>query len=497
MGGVKLLSAILCTPLVGTLLVMYVEARFVRAVALGASLVALLLSLYLGAHFEPVAGIQWAEHHPWAPEIGMSYSLGVDGISLPMVLLTTLMSLAALLAATPPSQQASNGSATAAPKTVSQGQAGFYAWMLLLEFGLLGVFLATDWFLFYMFWELTLIPMFFLIGVWGGSQKHAASLTFFLYTLAGSIPMLMSLLAAHLATPEHSFSMADMARASSQWSPTFQVALMAGLLLGFAVKIPLVPLHGWLPLAHVEAPIPGSMMLSAVLLKMGAYGVMRAGLLVPQGVQSFADLFLLAGLFNILYGALLASRQSDLKSVVAWSSVSHMGFVLLGISAFNIEGYIGATMQMLTHGLISGLLFLCVGMLYQRTGKRDLAGLTGAASALPGGTAVVVLALLANLGAPGLAGFISELHALVGAVEAHGLVVLLASVGVVLTAAWCIKCLSLLTATRTGPWLAPMSRSEQAAAILLSALIVCLGLVPDLLLERTTPSLTALVRGLP
>ena len=481
------LSTILWLPAVTALLVLLLPARSVvaiRALAMAGSGLAFALAWNLLTSFDRKSvALQFTERLSWVPEMGMTYALGVDGISLPMVLLTTLISLLALVA---------SGSIT---ERVKQ----YYGWFLLLETAMLGVFMAQDWFLFYMYYEIALVPMFFLIGVWGGKERAAASMSFFLYTLAGSVLMLLGLIAAYLATPEHSFDMQTMARASSGWSEGFQIAAFMACLIGFAVKVPVFPLHGWLPLAHVEAPVPVSMVLSAVLLKMGAYGLLRMADLFPVGFEWFTPALFVLGLINIVYGALMAWRQNDLKAMVAFSSISHMGFVLVGLSALTNAGFSGAMLQMFTHGLIAAALFMLVGMIYERTHTRQITEFGGLYSQVPRFSLLMTIALLASMGLPGLAGFVAEFHALVGAFERWGLVAGIACVGVLITAAYSLRTISRMFSGPVNPKFGDindLSAREMAAAVPLVAMIVALGLFPgaalQLMGQAAAPLLAAL-----
>ena len=464
-----ILSVIVWLPLAAAGLVLLLPARSlgaIRGVAVAAALLVFALTWGLLGDFDRAAtGAQFAERAAWVPEMGMTYALGVDGISLPMVLLTTLITLLALLASF----------------SVVDRVKPYFAWFLVLETAMLGVFTAQDWFLFYMFYEIALLPMFFLIGLWGGKDRAAAAMSFLLYTLCGSVLMLIGLIAAYLATPEHSFDMATMARAGAGWSAAFQTVAFAACFIGFAVKVPAFPLHGWLPLAHVEAPVPVSMVLSAVLLKMGAYGLLRMAELFPLGFEWFSPTLLVLGLINIVYGALMAWRQSDLKAMVAFSSISHMGFVLVGLSALTSAGFTGAMMQMFAHGLIAAALFMLVGFLYERTHTRDVTEFGGLYRQLPRYSLLMTTALLASMGLPGLAGFVAEFHSLVGAFERWGMVIVVACLGVLVTAAYSLRTISLMFTGPSNPrWsaLPDLSAREMAAAVPLLTMIVAFGLFP-------------------
>ncbi|MBL8247116.1 MAG: NADH-quinone oxidoreductase subunit M, partial [Candidatus Competibacter sp.] len=397
-----MLSFILWVPFFGAVLVALLptaQHRVIRGLALFHAGLALVLSWGLLAQFDrTTAAVQFVEQVVWSSSIGVSYALGLDGISLAMVLLATLLVVVALLAS----------------DSVKTRVKGYYAWLLVLEFAMLGVFMAQDWSLFFMFWELTLIPLFFLIDLWGGEKRHVASLNFVLYTMSGAIFILIGIIMVYRLTPTQSFAMAAISQAAAGLPRTEQMWLLLAFLVGFGVKIPIFPLHGWLPLAHVEAPSPISILLSGVLLKMGAYGLLRVVAMLPQGTLALQPLLVGIALVSILYGGLLAWRQSDLKAMIAYSSVSHMGMVLLGISALNEIGLMGATLQMAAHGLVAGALFLIIGLLYERTHTRQMADYGALARVTPGFSLLMTVALLAAMGLPGLGGFMAELHILIG-----------------------------------------------------------------------------------
>jgi len=464
-----ILSVIIWLPIAGLAVILLLprsQAALAKGVALAAGGGTLLLSWGLLAAFDRTSSEpQFTERATWIPELGMSYALGVDGLSFPMVLLATLLTVVALLASW----------------KVDHSIKAYFAWMMLLEFSILGVFMARDWFLFYVFWEVALVPMFFLIGMWGGPRKERATITFFMYTLSGSIVMLLGLFAIFLAADPHTFDMAALEAASSGWSRSFQLAPFLAFFVGFAVKIPVFPLHGWLPLAHVEAPTPVSIMLSGILLKLGAYGLLRIADTLPLGLEAFLPVLFILALINILYGAFLAFRQTDLKAVVAFSSISHMGFVLLGVAALNVTGVSGAVLMMLAHGIITGGLFLLVGFVYERTHTMDLGQLSGLSRQVPLYSTVTVLALLASMGLPGLMQFVAEFQALIGAFERWGLFVLFALVGILVTATFTLRVIaSMFTGDLDDRWkgMADLNGRELAASVPLAVLTVALGIFP-------------------
>lgn len=452
-----------------------------RAMALLASGATFVLSWALLFHFDRASDApQYAESHTWIPELGMTYTLAVDGLSLPLILLTTLLVLVALLGG----------------QHIERSPKPFYAWMLLLEFSCLGVFAARDWFLLYVFWEVALVPMFFLIGQWGGPQKERATFTYFLYTLGGSIFMLIGIFAIYLAAEPHTFDMDALIEASGGWTAGFQVAPFLSLLVGFAVKIPIFPLHGWLPLAHVQAPAPVSVILSGVMLKLGAYGLLRSTEILPEGIRSLTTFLFIMAVVNILYGAFLAFRQNDIKSIVAFSSISHMGFVLLGIAALNESGFSGAVFMMVAHGIVTGALFLLGGLLYERTATLDLGEITGIGNQMPAFKFLFTLILLASMGLPGLVQFISEVQVLLGAFERFGLPVLLAAAGILVTATFTLRVIGGILSDKVEPrWSAvtDLRASELAATVPLAILAVALGLAPRLAQGLSSVTIESLI----
>ncbi len=479
----RILTVITWLPIVGLLVILLLprgQAALAKGVALTAAGGTLVLSWGLLASFDRSSSEpQLTEQATWIPELGMTYTLGVDGLSYPLVLLTTLLTVVALIASL----------------KVDRNPKAYFAWMMLLEFSILGVFVARDWFLFYVFWEIALVPMFFLIGMWGGPQKERATLTFFMYTLGGSVLMLLGIFAVYLAADPNSFDMAALEAASGGWTRGFQIAPFLAFFVGFAVKIPVFPLHGWLPLAHVQAPTPVSIMLSGVLLKLGAYGLLRIADTLPLGLEAFLPALFVLALVNILYGAFLAFRQTDLKAIVAFSSISHMGFVLLGIAALNVTGVSGAVFMMLAHGIITGGLFLLVGIIYERTHTMDLAQLSGLSGQLPVYTSLTVLALLASMGMPGLAQFVSEFQTLIGAFERWGLYVLFASLGILVTATFTLRVITgMFTGEPDARWkgVSDLGARELAAAVPLATLTLVLGVFPGLALSLTGATVRAM-----
>ena len=477
------LLVLLILPLLGSALLALLPDRnpkLIRSIAIAFAGAALVLSWGLISQFDlTTADLQFSLIVPWNPRLGTSFALGIDGFSFPMVLLATLLCFLAILASA----------------GIRERVKGYYMVMLVLESAMLGVFMAQDWSLFYLFWEFTLIPLFFLIDRWGGRRKHQASLNFVLYTMGGSVFMLISLLVVFDAIPGHSFYMKDVASGALELPRDTQVLIFLGFLVGFGVKMPIFPLHGWLPLAHVEAPSPVSILLSGVLLKMGSYGLIRAATMLPEAVRALQGLLAGLALFSLIYGGLLAWRQTDMKAMIAYSSVSHMGIVLLGIATMNVAGLSGAMMQMVAHGLVAGALFLLIGLLYERTGTRDINHYSSLIQVTPRFAFFTSLALLAGMAIPGTAGFIAELHVMISTFERWGWVVLLVSIGMLISAAYAVRTIGRLF---TGPVRPDMRdvqdlrKTEMAAAGILSLGIVAIGVAPGELLAMMSASVAQL-----
>lgn len=469
-----MLKTLLLIPLLGALALAVLPSRsaqLIRRAALAVSAATLGWSLWLASAFDPSqADVQLLETHAWNPRLGSAFTLGVDGISLPLVWLAALLAFVAVLAS----------------GAIRERVKAYYVLLLLLEAAMLGVFCARDWSLFYVFWELTLLPLFFLIDRWGGAGRQRAALNFVLYTLGGSVFMLVALLILYDAAPGHSFDMGAITEGARLLPEATQVTLFLGLLIGFGVKMPIFPLHGWLPLAHVEAPSPVSILLSGVLLKMGSYGLIRAASTLPEAAQALQGLLMALALLSLVYGGVLAWQQRDLKSMIAYSSIAHMGVVLLGLAALNTAGFNGAVMQMVAHGLVAGALFLLIGLLYERTHTRDLADYGSLVKVMPRFAFFITLAFIAAVGMPGTAGFVAELHALVGGYERWGAWMVLLSLSVVISAAYAVRTVGRLF---TGPVsshmlsLPDLSRGEFAAAAVLTAGSVAIGVYPAPLLQ--------------
>lgn len=464
-----MLRTLLLLPLLGAFLILLLpsrEGRVPRTLALLFSALVLCQAAVLLAYADfDQPGLQFFETHRWNPRVGSAFSLGVDGFSLPMILLATLLVFVAVLASA----------------SIRQRQKGYYSLILLLECAMLGVFASRDWSLFYVFWELTLIPLFFLIDRYGGANRSRAALNFVLYTMGGSAFMLIALLVLYDVSNVHSFDMSALRDTGRALPAETQVWLFAGLLIGFGVKMPIFPLHGWLPLAHVEAPSPVSILLSGILLKMGSYGLIRAVSALPDGALALQPLLATLALVSLIYGGVLAWQQRDLKRMVAYSSVSHMGVVLLGIATLNAMGLTGAVMQMVAHGLVAGALLLLIGLLYERTHTRDIGDYSSLVRVMPRFAFFTVLAFVAAVGFPGTAGFIAELHVLIGGFARFGAWAAVLSLGVLISAAYAMRTVGRLFTGPVNPGMQQvpdLTRSELAAAAVLTGGIVLLGVFP-------------------
>jgi NADH-quinone oxidoreductase subunit M len=484
MGGSALLLAL---PVLGALATAFApsgaDGRVPLWTAVAAALAVLAAVGALVFSFDAAGGEQFTTLLAWVPEIGINFHLGLDGVALVMALLTSILSVIGLLAM---------------PGTMGRVSRPLLVWFLLLEAAVMGVFLARDWFLFYLFWELALIPMFFLIGIWGGARRGPAAYNFFLYTLTGSVVMLVGLMAAYVEAQAQGaaagFEMAVIAEAMRAAPPELQSFVFVCVFLGMAIKVPVVPLHGWLPAAHVEAPVPASIMLSGVLLKMGGYGLLRLADMVPGAFAIWGGVLLALGLLTIIYGAVLAFRQDDLKAMIAYSSVSHMGFVLLGVASLTEIGLRGAVVQMFSHGLVTAALFLLVGLVYAQTHSRSLIMASGMARNAPKFTILLTMALLASMGLPGLSGFVGEFQVFMGGYERWGIAVAVAGLGVLMTTAYSLRVFGQMVmapAQREGNVLRDLGTLELIALLPLAALMLILGIFPGLISDLAATGIPA------
>jgi NADH-quinone oxidoreductase subunit M len=501
--GFPLLSLVLWLPTLGALGMLLLPRERIgaaRGAALGVSLLTFLISLLLVAGFDSTRAVaageglalQFREEFPWVSEWGISYLIGVDGVSLWLVMLTTFLMPLTILSTW--------------DSTDSRAR-DFLICLLLLETAMLGVFLAGDLFMFYLFWEFSLIPMALLIGVWGGPRRIYAAVKFFLYTFAGSVFMLAAIIALYLLHGGQTFSLpqivADIRAGTLALDATTQRLLFLGFFIAFAIKVPLWPLHTWLPTAHVEAPTAGSVILAGVLLKLGTYGFIRYNLtLFPEASAYFAPAIALLATVGVLYGAVVAYFQSDVKKIVAYSSVSHLGFVMLGIFALNQLGIQGAILQSVNHGLSTGALFLLVGMLYERMHTRDINRYSGVWKAMPVFSALSLVIVLSSVGLPGLNGFVGEFTIMQGAFSSPyvgAAFVLPSVVGVVLASTYLLRMwrgvfMGEVTSEEQTA-LKPITRREVGLLAALLVPIVVLGLFPNLVFVPMQESVADVVNA--
>ena len=482
----QMLAAMILIPLVSAVIVAFVppgRGALARWITIAATGIELAVAWWLWATFDRTDGsMQFEFTAAWIPGLGSSLHLGVDGLSLPLVLLTALLTLLATIASVNIRDLASR----------------YFMFLLLLEAGLVGVFVALDLILFYLFWEVVLIPMFFLISIWGGDNRRYAALKFFVYTLAGSLAMLGAIIALFLLTGAQTFDMLTLAPLAGALSPATQTALFAALAVALAIKVPIVPFHTWLPDAHVEAPTAVSVLLAGVLLKMGSYGFLRFGpQLLPAGFDALAPLIATLGVVSVVYGAAAALAQTDLKKLVAYSSVSHMGYVMLGIASGTAAGVLGASVQMFSHGLIAGTLFLLVGALYERAHTRQIDAFGGIAKVTPVLAGTLVFASFASAGLPGLSGFVGEFLVVVGSFAALPAHAATAAAAVVLTVAyllWMLRRVAFGQLNEERAEMPDMRVAEYASIMPLCAVTAAVGIHPTLLVAVAGPSAEALAR---
>ncbi len=514
--GIGILSWIVFIPIVGMLIVLLLpdkkhDAMRWTAVVVTGIQVLLAAVLFRGfdrsmlgineaESFQFIEKFNWitVESVPWVGKIEITYFLGIDGLSVIMVILTALISLIGVISSW----------------NITKMVKGYFALYLLLVTGMMGVFVSLDFFLFFIFWEVMLLPMYFLIGIWGGPRRQYAAIKFFLYTFVGGVLMMLVMLALyfsvaytdpatgnsihtfnllHMMNPENFVAGSLLAGIDTTWR---YVAWLA-LFINFAIKIPIFPFHTWLPDAHVEAPTPISVILAGVLLKLGAYGLLRISFpIFPDATVYFAYMMAVLGMISIIYGAFCAMAQDDFKKLIAYSSVSHMGIVVLGIAALNTQGMVGGVFQMFNHGIITAVLFLVVGVIYDRTKKRGLYDFGGIANVMPRYMGVAVIGMFAALGLPGLNGFVSELFSFLGAFESYRWLTIISVSGIILTAAyilWTIQRVFLGEAPPQFESLPDLSLREKFSFIPLIILIILLGIYPAPAVELMNTSLSQLV----
>jgi NADH-quinone oxidoreductase subunit M len=493
--GEHILSWMTFFPVIGAAVIAFIPGgrkEIIKTVAAAAAAVPLVLAVQLFMNFDRgSAGLQFVEHYSWIKSFNIEYFMAVDGLSMPMMLLTALLSFLCIFASW----------------NIEKATKGYFAMFLILEAGMFGVFCSLDFFLFYVFWEVMLLPMYFLIGIWGGPRREYAAIKFFLYTLAGSVLMLLAMIAFYLnvsdpVTGGHTFNMVHMFDQNnhSPWLMATNVRhmLWLALFIGFAIKVPVFPFHTWLPDAHVEAPTAVSVILAGVLLKMGTYGLLRISYpMLPDQAMWFRYALATLGAINILYGAYCAMAQKDMKKLVAYSSVSHMGYVLLGMAAMNEAGINGAVLQMFNHGTITAMMFLCVGVIYDRAHTREISAFGGLGMQMPRYFSFFSFALFAALGLPGLSGFVSEAMIFMGAFPAFRTITIISALGIIIGAAYVLWMLQrVFLGPKNDKWdnLPDINAREMFTLIPIGILVLLFGVYPMPVLDLMKVTLNNLVK---
>ncbi len=513
--GIGILTWLVFLPIVGMLIILLLPGEnktAIRWTAAGVTGLQLLLAVVVLALFDRTAlGIndagsfqfveqfEWiiVEAVPWVGKIEIMYFLGIDGLSVLMILLTALISVIGVISSW----------------SIEQKVKGYFALYLLLVTGMMGVFVALDFFLFFIFWEVMLLPMYFLIGIWGGPRREYAAIKFFIYTFFGGVLMLLVMLALYFSVAYtngageqvHTFNLLHMMNSANfvegsilyGLNTTWRYVAWVALFISFAIKVPLFPFHTWLPDAHVEAPTPISVILAGVLLKLGTYGMLRIMYpILPDGTVYFMYLMAFLGMISIIYGALCAMAQEDFKKLIAYSSISHMGIVMLGMASLTNQGTVGAVLQMFNHGTITAMLFLIVGVLYDRTHKRGVYDFGGIANQMPKYTGIAMVAMFAALGLPGLSGFVSELFSFLGAFDSFRWLTIISVTGIILTAAyilWTVQRVFLGELGDEHKGMADLTGRELLMFVPLLIIVIFLGVYPGPAIELMNASLSHLV----
>lgn len=483
--GFPIVTMIILVPLVGAIAMMFIRSedeQLLRRIALAFTAVPLLLSTAVFWMFAPGKhGIQFAEQHAWIPRMGISYHVGVDGQSIMLIMMTSLLTFLGVLIS----------------RNVTHRTKTYFGLLMLLETGLLGVYCSLDMILFYIFWETVFIPTYLLIGIWGGPKREQAALKFLLFMLLGSLVMLLGILLIYFKSGLHPATFDIPKLAMTNMPLDLQRLAFAALFVGFAVKIPIFPFHTWLPDAYTQAPTTVTMLMSGALAAMGTYGLLRIALpILPKGSLAFGPVLAVLAVVNVLYGDLVASAQRDLKRMAAYSSISHMGFATLGIVSFTLLGVQGASLHLFNHGIIMGMFFLCVGLINRHLGTRQIGEIRGLLTVVPTLGALFWFASLASFGMPGLSGFVGELFIFLGAYQTRPALSVIALLGAIIMAGyifWMLTRVSFSEPSADPKMTLDIQPSERIALLILAAIILVLGFYPRLAFTRIDASAANIV----